>query len=148
MGFHISSYVFKSAVELELFSKVWYFKYYFFYNETEYTKNNGESFNFFCSSACCDSVWLPRKCGKVEKKNFPIFPTSPPAHRVSVQFFFIKKHKLFGNLIMIWGERWSWFEGKGCVFQRGSKFVECPFSKFEIFTEKLLKVSLEETLSV
>ena len=34
MGFHISSYVlsyvFKSAVELELFSKLWYFKYYFF----------------------------------------------------------------------------------------------------------------------
>ena len=34
MSFHISSYVlsyvFKSAVELELFSKLWYFKYYFF----------------------------------------------------------------------------------------------------------------------
>ena len=33
MGFHISSYVlsyvFKSAVELELFSKLWYFKYFF-----------------------------------------------------------------------------------------------------------------------
>ena len=25
-------------------------------------------FFFFCGSACCDFVWLPRKYGKVEKK--------------------------------------------------------------------------------
>ena len=39
---------------------------FFFNNEIEYDKNYGESFNFFYGSACCDSVWLPRKCGKVE----------------------------------------------------------------------------------
>ena len=47
-----------------------FFCFLFFYNETEYTKNYGESFHFFCGSACCDSVWLPRKCGKVE--NFEV----------------------------------------------------------------------------
>ena len=45
-------------------------------------------FFFFYGSACCDYVWLPRKCGKVEKK-IPIFPTSPARAQdiKSIQFF-------------------------------------------------------------
>ena len=58
---------------------------------------------FFCGLACCDSVWLPRKCGKVEKKKkFPniSYQSSPRTGYLS-NFFLIKKHKLFGNLIKI-----------------------------------------------
>ena len=47
---------------------------------------------FFYGSAYCDSVWFPRKCGKVEKKiNFLIFPTNPGRTQdtKSVQFFYL-----------------------------------------------------------
>ena len=40
--------------------------------------------------------------GKLKKKKFSqYFLPVQLAHRVSVQFFYIKKHMLFGNLIMI-----------------------------------------------
>ena len=112
-----------------------FFCFLFFYNETEYTKNYGESFHFFCGLACCEYVWLPRKCGKVENFVFiflsvgsdTIFVTDYRLKEISVIFekfpdisyqssprigykicltFFIKKHKMvFGNMIMICRER-------------------------------------------
>ena len=91
---------------------------FFFNNEIEYDKNYGESFNFFYGSACCDSVWLPRKCGKVENFVSIFFSASSDTIFVSPIFFlFIKKHKIvFGNLIMICGERLcfsAWLKNRG-----------------------------------
>ena len=58
--------------------------------------------------------------------NFPIFPTSPARAQdtKSVQFFFIKNIRCY--LVI-----WSWFAGKGCVFQPGSKIVDLGFVKFK-----------------
>ena len=94
---------------------------FFFNNEIEYDKNYGESFNFFYDSACCDFVWLPRKCGKVENFVFIFFFAGSDTIFVSpiFIFIFIKKHKIvFGNLIMICGERLcfsAWL--KNCGFR-------------------------------
>ena len=51
-----------------------------------------------------------------------------PAHRIQnlFNFFFLKKKNIRCYLVI-----WSWFAGKGCVFQPGSKTVDLGFVKFK-----------------
>ena len=80
--------------------------------------------------------------------NFPIFPTSPAraiqnlsASRPECTGKFSKISPIFRYFYRFFGKfpyisyqsspRWSWFAGKGCVFQPGSKIVDLGFVKFK-----------------
>ncbi|CBI36492.3 unnamed protein product, partial [Vitis vinifera] len=68
------------------------------------------NFHFFCGLASCDSVWLPRKCGKVENFVFIFLLVSSDTifvtNYVSNFIYLFFKHKTqFVNLIMICRER-------------------------------------------
>ena len=69
------------------------------------------------------SVYLP-----IFRKISRYFLPVQPAHRIQnlSNFFFKKKTNIRCYLVI-----WSWFAGKGCVFQPGSKIVDLGFVKFK-----------------
>ena len=57
----------------------------------------------------------------------PYFLPVQPAHRIKICLFFFQKKKNIRCYLVIW----SWFAGKGCVSQPGSKIVDLGFVKFK-----------------